>query len=334
MSLPSESHMARFDTFGPPEEVVSVAKESLPTTLRSDQILVRMLAASINPADINFIQGVYGIRPELPAIPGNEGVGVIDAVGGPDAGRAVGDWVRLPSGTGCWREYAVVPGEACSVLPKGLTPEQAASISVNPPTAWRMIHDFVSLKPGDWLAQNAANSAVGRAVIQIAHSLGIKTINMVRRPGLEDELKALGADVVLIDEPACNRNFPNAPLVAFNAVGGPSAIELAKGLAPGGTLVTYGAMGKQPLTLSNSLLIFKDLRFRGFWMTRWLQKASSEEAASMFEKIANLMRTGKLHIPVDQVYPLDQIMKALQHAQEEKRKGKILLTLDPMHSVD
>src|SRR5881227_3786709 len=72
-------------------------------------------------------------------------------------------------------------------------------LKINPITAWRMLHDFVELKPGDWLIQNAANSGAGRAVIHITKELGYKTVNIVRRAELIDELRAEGADVVVVD---------------------------------------------------------------------------------------------------------------------------------------
>ena len=72
-------------------------------------------------------------------------------------------------------------------------------LKINPLTAWRMLHDFVRLEKGDWVIQNAANSAAGRAVIQIAHELGYRTVNVVRRKELIEELRAEGGDVVLLD---------------------------------------------------------------------------------------------------------------------------------------
>src|SRR5258705_13943177 len=85
------------------------------------------------------------------------------------------------------------------VVPAGIEPVHAAMLKINPMTAWRMLHDYVQLQKGDWLIQNAANSAAGRAVIQIAHELGYKTVNVVRRAELIEELRGEGGDIVLLD---------------------------------------------------------------------------------------------------------------------------------------
>ena len=103
----------------------------------------------------------------------------------------------LPHGLGTWREACTVAAEKLVAVPAEIEPIQAAMLKVNPITAWRMLHDFVSLQRGDWLIHNAANSGAGRAVIQIARELGYKTINIVRertRGGI-----GRGGDVVLVD---------------------------------------------------------------------------------------------------------------------------------------
>ena len=117
------------------------------------------------------------------------------------------------------------------------------------------------------MIQNAANSAAGRAVIQIAHELGFKTVNVVRRAELIDELRAEGGDVVLMDGEKLRDEVKaatsGAPIrLGLNAVGGESALHLANCLAFGGTLVSFGAMSMQPLKIPTGLLIFKDLRDR------------------------------------------------------------------------
>ena len=128
-----------------------------------------------------------------------EGAGIVVEVGSAVRNLEPGALVILPHGLGTWREACAVAAEKLVVVPGGIEPIQAAMLKVNPVTAWRMLHDFVSLRPGDWLIQNAANSAAGRCVIQIARELGYKTVNIVRRAELVDELRAEGADVVLVD---------------------------------------------------------------------------------------------------------------------------------------
>jgi trans-2-enoyl-CoA reductase len=207
---------------------------------------------------------------------------------------------------------------------------QAAMLSVNPASAWGMLESFVGLRQGDWIAQNAANSAVGRCVIQIARSRGWKTLNVVRRPEVIEDLKALGADVVVLEsrdlrEVAAECGVSGARL-ALNAVGGASALNLANALADQGTLVTYGAMGRQPLKIPNGLLIFRNLEFKGFWVSRWLQRLSPAEAARTWNSLAALSLQG-LQIPVHRVFPLGELLAAVEEAAREGRDGKVLLDL-------
>jgi trans-2-enoyl-CoA reductase len=243
-----------------------------------------------------------------------------------------GDWIRSFSGAGTWRQHLVLKASDCLVLPQGLTEDQAAMIYVNPVTAWRMLHDFVSLQPGEWVVQNAGNSAVGRCIIQVARALGLKTYNLVRRPELIDELKALGADIVETEE-QFDRKASSALLngkkarLALNAVGGASALNLANLLGKGGIHVTYGAMSKMPLKIPNGLLIFNDLAFRGFWLTAWGKNASLPEQSETLRHLGDLMKQGKLQIPVASRYPLAQVREAVLHAEKEQRGGKIILDL-------
>jgi len=232
---------------------------------------------------------------------------------------------------GAWREAAVVPDADASlrIVPPEVPVEQAAMLRINPATALRLLRDFAVLAEGDFVVQNAANSAVGRLLIQIARAAKLRTINLVRRPELIGELQAWGGDVVLLDSDAAKDQIAAAVggakvRLALNAVGGDSALRLANVLASGGTLVTFGAMGRQPLRIPNGLLIFKDLRWRGFWISQWYREASLESEAAMFAELFDLAKRGVLHTPVERVYPLSEAVAAIQHAAKSQRVGKIL----------
>ncbi len=321
---------ARLHQFGKPAESLSVADIAHPD-LGPDEVLLDMLAAPINPADLNVIEGTYGDLPTLPATIGNEGVGRVVATGLQVVHLTPGQTV-LPMAFGTWCREMVVPAAHVVPLPDGLDPFQAAMLTVNPATAWRLIHDFVRLQPGDWIVQNAANSGVGRSVIQLAHALGLRTLNVVRREELIAELKSAGGDVVVTEE--CDLRKQAKDLcsgarakLALNAVGGPSALNIANTLAPHGTMVTFGAMSKQPLKIPNGLLIFKDLRFVGFWLNRWRKTATPDVVRDTYAALADHLREGTLSTPVDQTFPLSEVVKAAEAATAEKRGGKILLDL-------
>lgn len=331
MPLPTRARVVRFEQTGPPAEVLKVSEEPL-SSPGPDEILIEMRRASVNPADLNYIEGTYGVKPALPAVAGVEAIGVILACGSDVRDLQPGQHVRPPSKSGMWRSHLVAKAAACLPFPEGLTDDQSCMLYVNPPTAWRMLHDFVTLPPGSWIIQNAANSGVGRSVIQIARHLGWHTINLVRREELIPELQALGADHVVTEEAfsakAVRTITGGAPIsLALNAVGGQSALSLAKALTPGGKHVTYGAMSKQPVTAPNGLLIFADISFHGFWVSRWYEKAGREATLAMFEELAVLIRAGKMEVPVDAVFPLSKIHDAVQRASEGSRSGKVLLDL-------
>jgi trans-2-enoyl-CoA reductase len=319
-----------YEAHGKPEEVLSLRAAPLrePAT---GEALVRMLAAPINPADLNQIEGKYPIKFPLPAIPGFEGAGVVEAVHGvPDP--AIGARVILPHDLGTWREKAVVAADKLTVVPNDIAPEQAAMLKINPITAWRLLHDFVRLGPGDWVIQNAANSGVGRAVIAICRERGWKTLNVVRRPELIEELQAAGADVVLLDndelrEAAAEATGRAAIRLGINQVGGESALRLAKVVAPEATIVTIGAMSLRSLTMPNGLLIFKNLTFTGFWVNKWYEQATPAQRAETFQSLIDLARRGLLHTPVEQTFSLDEFARAVARGGQGKRGGKIIFRM-------
>jgi mitochondrial enoyl-[acyl-carrier protein] reductase / trans-2-enoyl-CoA reductase len=323
---------AVYEEHGNPPDVLCVESRPWPTAA-PDEVVVAMRAAPINPADLNQIEGKYPIRPELPATPGFEGAGVVVDLGTNVNGLTSGALVILPHNVGTWREAVAVKAEDLAVVSAGIEPVHAAMLKINPMTAWRLLHDYVELQTGDWLVQNAANSAAGRAVIQIAHELGYKTVNVVRRGELIDELRAEGGDVVLVDGDNLRDEVKNATGAAairlgLNAVGGESALRLANCLAPEGTLVTYGAMGLQPLKIPNGLLIFKDLRFRGIWINKWYDNVTSAQRMDAFRPLFDMAKRGLLKTKVERAYPLSEAKAAVTHAAQGKRSGKIIFEFE------
>ena len=319
---------AVYERHGNPADVLRVETRPWPTAA-PDEVVVQMRAAPINPADLNAIEGKYPLRPQLPATPGFEGAGVIVDLGTEAKNLSVGATVILPHNTGTWREAVAAKASELVAVPPEIDAVQAAMLKINPMTAWRLLHDYVDLKRGDWLIQNAANSAAGRAVIQIAHELGFKSVNVVRRKELIEELRAEGGDVVLVDGENLRDEVKvavgGAPIrLGLNAVGGDSALAVANALAPGSTMVTFGAMSLQPLKIPNGLLIFKDLRFRGIWINKWYDNATMQERMDAFRQLFEMAKRGLLKAKVEKVYPLSEVNAAVAHAAQGKRSGKIV----------
>jgi mitochondrial enoyl-[acyl-carrier protein] reductase / trans-2-enoyl-CoA reductase len=319
---------AVYETHGNPADVLHVEPRTWPAPA-AGEVIVKMRAAPINPADLNQIEGKYPVRAELPATPGFEGAGVVAEVGPDVTNVALGALVILPHNVGTWRDAVAVKADELVVVPAGIKPVHAAMLKINPMTAWRLLHDYVDLARGDWLIQNAANSAAGRAVIQIAHELGYKTVNVVRRSELIGELRDEGGDVVLVDSENLRHQVEDAiggpPIrLGLNAVGGESALRLANCLAPESTLVTYGAMSLQPLKIPNGLLIFKDLRFRGIWINKWYDNATHAQRMEAFQHLFEMAKRGLLQTKVEKAYPLSEAKTAVAHAARGQRSGKII----------
>ena len=317
----------RYHQYGNPAECLVAEEVSLPE-VGSGQVLIHMLAASINPSDFGMIMGSYGRQKELPAVAGREGVGEITEVGKNIKHLKPGQWVQIPEALGTWQEACVIDAEELKVLPEGLPLEMAATLFINPPTAWRLLHDFVELNRGDWIVQNAANSAVGMFVIQLAKKSGFKTLNIVRRKGLEEKLKEMGADEVFSEEDEYWKSIKDITggkeiKLALNSVGGDSAINLTKALSPGGTHVTFGAMSFEPIRFPTRQLIFNEIKLTGFWVDGWMRSHSKEEVDFMFEKLYELIKAGTFSTIVEKWYSLSTFKEALEHASKP-RFGKIL----------
>lgn len=322
---------AWIERFGPPAEVLQIKEMSLPDP-GPGEVRLKMTYAPVNPADLNLIEGVYGVKPELPSAVGVEGVGSVEALGPEVTDLEVGDLVLPIKSVPTWQSALITPARRCYRISRSIDPQQASMLSVNPATAWCMLHLFRQLNSGAWVIQNAANSGVGRSVIALAREIGLRTINLVRRESLIAELKDLGADEVLLDAPDSARTIKtlcgdHPPRLALNAVGGESASLLARSLATGGAHVTYGAMSRQPVTVSNGHLIFKDIEFRGFWVSRWYEQADRHEILEMVNTLSDLAEKGLIHSPVEKVIPLTRVQEGVQEAARDQRGGKILLDL-------
>lgn len=320
-----------FPATGNPAEVLELIERPL-ASLHGHEVRVRMRYAPVNPADINFIEGNYGRAAHPPAIPGHEGCGEVEEVGPDVVSLRPGDVVIPLLGAGCWAQHMTAAEHFFALLPGGIDRVQAAMLRVNPVTAWHLLTQHVDLEPGAWVIQNAANSGVGRAVIQIAKARGLKTLNFVRRPELVSEMLELGADVVVLDN---DEGLLSAKAVlegqsvhlAANAVGGDSAIRLMNLLSPEGMMVTYGAMSRRSLKVPNKFLIFKNLRLHGLWITKWFEKASSAELYQALEPLAKMILDGSLYTATEEVIPMKEHRRAMLRAMEGGRKGKVILDL-------
>ncbi len=260
---------------------------------------------------------------------GNECVAEVISCGPNTQSLRPGDRV-IPFATqlGTWRSHALFEETKLIKVPKELGIVEAATITVNPPTAYRMLKDFVAVKPGDSVIQNGANSAVGQAVIQLCKLWGIQSVAIVRnRPDideLKDFLMELGATDVLTEEELRTTTIFKSgavpkPKLAFNCVGGKSSTEVLRHLDDKGVMVTYGAMSREPVTAPNAALIFKDISFKGFWMSRWSRENLQTTARrEMLDELIKIILAGDLKAPVHQMISFAEYEKALEGATDFK----------------
>lgn len=318
------------ESYGTPWEVARCAEVADVGPPAADEVVFDVLAFPINPADMWFCRGSYRLKPPLPATPGAECVGRVTAVGTAVKHVKPGDLV-INLQRENWAQQRRVKGDDAIPLPAGIDLKQAAMVRINPPTAELMLSDFVTLKGGDWVIQNVANSAVGRLAIVLAHQHGLRTVNVVRRPELAAELKQLGADLVVVDgedlASRVERETGGAPIrLGLEAIGGKATGRLCDCVATDGTVVHYGSMSGQDPEVTRNNFIYRGIRLTGFMLGRFLAKRSAQKIREIYADLAGQVMDGKLHAPVDTVYPIEQIKEALAHADKGGRNGKILVS--------
>ncbi|KAE9555522.1 hypothetical protein FO519_001290 [Halicephalobus sp. NKZ332] len=322
----------RITKLGDPKKVLELTTHKVSNVLSGNEVLVKWLASPINPLDINRIEGTYP-GSEAPKIGGSEAIGIVEKVGSKSTLRQ-GDHVISLFVSDLWSELSVVDDDSLVKIRKDVDLLAGATLLINPPTAYVMLKDIVSLEAGDYVIQNSANSGVGRAVIEIAHAFGYKTINLVRdRPEisvLKDELRSLGADLVFTEEEFRKegRKIANEYDIklALNGVGGKSALMISSALVPGGTMVTYGGMSKQASQISTSSFVFKGIRACGVAIGPWMQiPENKDKVLKMFEDLQQLIVKGKLHAPPTELHDISDFSTAIDRTIEGRNKKQVLL---------
>ncbi|KAG8928494.1 mitochondrial 2-enoyl thioester reductase [Tulasnella sp. 417] len=332
------------------------------------QVRVKVLLSPINPADINVVEGKYPEAPILRSdlvpeggansspgydrekpvfVGGNEAVGVVT-----DAGTGVQDFkagdrvIFDKSQLGAWATYQNLEAAQLAKVDDDISDVAAATMRINPPSALIMLRSFTALKPGDWIIQNGANSAVGQAVIQVAAALGVNTINLVRnRPDINElmiRLHALGGTRVLTYNELADKAMKQEvkkwtqgkPIkLGLNCVGGKDTTIMTGYLGKDAHLVSYGAMSKSPISLPTSYFIFKNLTCHGHWQSRWYNDHSKADRLGVYAEIMDLIRQKKLKVPEHEILELkgsdSEVTRTLAHAMQKLSAGshgkKILL---------
>ena len=317
------------DRYGLPEDGLRCAEVPDVGAPGAGEVVFEVLAFPINPADISFCRGTYRLKPELPATPGAECVGRVVAVG-PGVTHVKPGELVVNMQRENWAQRRRIKAEDAIPLPSGLDVAQAAMLRINPATALLLLEDHVALKPGDWVIQDVANSAVGRHLIALAKQRGVRTVNVVRRDDVAAELTALGADVVLVDGPDLAAHAHDAvggaPIrLGIDAVSGTACKRISDCVADGGVVVSYGSMSGEDLVMSRPALSFRGVSLTGFNLGRGLAKRSPDQVRAIYADLAIKLRDGVLKAPIDATYPIEDIKQALAHAERSGRNGKVLV---------
>ena len=319
--------------FGEPREVLRVADVAAETPA-PDEVVIRMEAAAMHIADLRTISGDPSFQFPLPRSPGFEGIGHVVRAGSAVTEYTVGDRVFPGLGSGTFREEVRCKAAACMPAPPG-DAVQLSLLTVNGPTAEVLLEDFADLKAGDWLLQNAANSSCGRYLIRLARIKGVRTVNVVRRAEMVEEIRELGGDVVLVDGPDLPQRVAaavgGAPIrLGIDAVAGPATQRVAECLAPGSTVASYGSMTGQRCELDFYLMFRNDIRLVGVSFARqFAARRTPAQVRAMYARLAELMSRGELVAKIAGVYPLERILEACERAGRTgaERDGKIVISM-------
>lgn len=338
MAIPAEMRALQLDAYNedPYEAIKSlrVVNKVVPKPSHG-QVLVRVEAAPCNPSDLLLLQGKYGKRKSLPAVPGWEGAGTVVASGGGVLGR----WLKgkrvafsvQSDSDGTWSQYCLVDAKTCIVLKNGVSTEQGATLIINPLTAVGLVDTAV--KGGHKaIIQNGAASQLGRMVVALANEQNLPAIHIVRRQEQADLLKDLGAKIVLNSE---DEGFEKKlkeeaerlhATVAFDAVAGSMTGHLLAAMPDRSKILVYGALaGKNCSDISPLSLIFQEKSVQGFFLSSWIQEKGFLGLYKATNKVQKLFASGAFHSAISAEVSLEEAPKALEGYQREMTAGKVIL---------
>ncbi len=317
--------------YGPPVESLELMEMPFEEP-KNSEVVVSIDAVGMHIADGLAVRGEEALKP-LASTPGFEGVGTVKKVGKKVSILKEGDKVLLPMGTGSMRQELKIKAQELTKVKKPYaSDEQLSLITVNGFTAYFLLKDFVSLKKGDWLIQNAANSNVGRYLIALAKIQGIRTYNIVRRKEVMSDLKKLGATKLIMeseltDSVCLNKILKKNIKLGIDAVAGDATENLAKSLADKGLLINYGTVTKQPCHITFWTLFRKDIKLFGMSTLNGFDKRTKKRVKEIHQELASLVNQKLLQTKIASTYSLEDYLSAYEHIDKSgnERDGKIVL---------
>ncbi|MFY0569364.1 zinc-binding dehydrogenase [Archangium lansingense] len=331
MSIPDTMRAVVLSAYDGRPESLKVEERPVPRP-GPGEVLVRLAAAPINPSDLMFLRGTYGVKKPLPAVPGFEGSGMVVAAGGVAGKLLVGRRVACGAsmqGDGTWAEYIRVPLGQCLPLRAHLSDEQGATLFVNPFTAWALM-DLARQGKHRAVAQTAAASALGRMLLKLAARERIPLVNVVRRKENAELLRGLGAEhVVDSSEPGFEERLRElfhrlGVTLAFDAVAGPMTGHLLAAMPPGGCVTVYGALSEEESRIPPGAFIFERKRVEGFWLSDFFLSGFGPKQLRALMNVPALVGR-EMETPVRARLELTKAREAVKLAAEEMTSGKVLL---------
>jgi NADPH2:quinone reductase len=314
-----------FKEAGKPEDVLSIGQIPMPEPVM-DEVLIRILASPINPADFLFIGGKYRIQPVFPQIAGFEGAGIIVDNGG-DKDYPINTLVAFRH-KNAWAEYVNVPKNKIILLPENLPVEKATQLSLNPLTAWALL-DELNAAAGEWVLLSAGNSAVSKLIMQFAKTRDLKTIAIVREGDRFDELLSLGASVVLkANDGDLERRIKAVvqedKIAGFlDAVGGELASRVIKIITANSKIIHYGLFSDQNVIYHSADIIFRNIVIMGFGIDGWISTKTAADLVRTWEQIIQEVMNPGFRMDVAGKYALEEFEKAISENRFAKG-GKII----------
>ncbi len=315
-----------FAATGEPSQVLKM-DESAVTQPGANEVRVRIPLRPVHAIDLAWIRGVYPPPAPLPLVAGSEGIGIVEAIGSGVNGIKIGQRYSS-SWLSTWTEQLVLPSFMLMPVPDAVGDEIACQIRSNPITAYGLLQEA---KPDGFIINNTADTSVGRMLIQLAGRQHKHLINLTRYEKDIPELEVYGARNVVATE---NSDWPQQvkkiagqmPVVSvLDAVAGDMAVKTGELLTAGGSLINYGRLSGQPLSLTEEKAKANNINLRFFVIGEWMNQIGPEKRQQIFNELWDMLTRKELILPVAAIYPLSEFQQAILMAETPGTKGKVLL---------
>ncbi len=306
-------------------------------SLKPGQVLVKILASVVNPSDLIYLKGKYGLPPINGGYVGFEGCGmIIDANAGLYGKWLIGKRVAMaaqPGLDGFWSHYGVTMANLCLPLRKDISDQQAATIIVNPLTSVCLVERAKALG-AKTIIINAGASQVGKGVIRYAKLLNIKVIATVRSAANVNVLQQLGAEQVLLTtSPTFKADLKAAAkalraTVLLDAVAAADTAVVLKCMPNRSTAIVYGRLTESQDPFGGQFgvadVLFRDSKVEGFWLANYLRHAKPWQVLGLSKKVQKLFAEGVFQTDIYGTFGFDDFIPALAHYADHKSDGKVI----------